>query len=406
MQHSDAPLNWSRVAALAALVTVGFTCYGTGVYAFTQFLTPVSTDFGWGRAVTGGAMSAFWVASPLVPWIAVRAGREGSRRLIIAGGLLEGASFCLLALVGDAWQLYALRVLMGLGKLLMVVPIPIELARLFGARAGFAVGIAYAGWHLGGVVLAPVAQALIASYGWREASIVLGVMVIVVILSLSPWFESLATKGADAPGAGPATGVRRAGALLLGRPASRNLTIVTTISCATASAILVHISPLLSDAHVAAPMVASLVGSIAFSAMVGVLLSGAATQRWSTRTLGLVSLLGFAVSTIVLLTISLSDAVPGLSTLLVPVLLFGLILGGADAVWFEQVRRLSAPQDFPAIYGCWYLTVLVTLTVAPVLAGAVYDATGSYWPVFAGLASSLAIAGALLRFGVPASARV
>jgi MFS family permease len=140
--------------------------------------------------------------------------------------------------------------------------------------------------------------------------------------------------------------------------------------------------------------------------MVGVIVSGMATQRWSTRTLGLLALLGFAVSALVLGAISLSDAVPGLPTLVVTVLLFGLVLGGADAVWIEQLRRLSAPQDFPAIYGWWYLTVLISLTVAPIIAGVIYDAAGSYWWVFAGLAAGLVAAMALLRFAVPPGSRV
>ncbi len=406
MPGDAAPVIRSPWAVLAALVVVGFACYGTGVYAFTQFLTPLANEFGWGRAVTGGAMSAFWVASPLVPWIAVWAGRGGPRRPIITGALLEGASLVLLAFVEDAWQLYALRVLMGLGKLLMVVPIPIELARKFGMRAGFAIAIAYAGWHLGGVVLAPTAQWLIAAYGWREAAVALGGTVIVLILSLSPWFETRSKTDADTGGAAKAAGVRRAGALLFGRPALRYLTVVTMVAYAAAFSMLTHVSPFLADTGVAAPTIANLVGSIAFAAMVGVILSGAATQRWSTRTLGLVSLMGFTVAALVLGAISLGDAAPGVPTLVATVLLFGLVLGGADAVWIEQLRRLSAPQDFPAIYGWWYLTVLISLTVAPIIAGVIYDATGSYLRVFAGLAAGLVAAMALLRFAVPPGSRV
>jgi len=405
MTGDIAPAMRSPWAVLAALVIVGFACYGTGVYAFTQFLTPLADEFGWGRAVTGGAMSAFWVASPLVPWIAVWAGRGGSRRPIIAGALLEGTSLVLLAFVDEAWQLYALRVLMGLGKLLMVVPIPIELARQFKARAGFAIAIAYAGWHLGGVVLAPLSQLLIATLGWRVATAILGMMVIILILTLSRWLETRTEPDPATTAAGEAAGVRRAGALVLSRPALRNLTIVTLVAYAAGFALLTHIGPFLADSGVAAPTIANLVGSIAFAAMVGVIVSGMATQRWSTRALGLLSLLGFAVSALVLGAISFGNAVPGLPTLVVTVLLFGLILGGADAVWIEHLRRLSAPQDFPAIYGWWYLTVLVSLTAAPIVAGAIYDSAGSYSWVFLGLAFATVGGMALLRFAVPPGVR-
>lgn len=392
-------------AVLAALVMVGFACYGTGVYAFTQFLTPLAQEFGWGRAVTGGAMSSFWVASALVPWIAVWAARVGSRWPILIGALLEGTSLALLAFVQDAWQLYALRVLMGLGKLFMVVPIPIELARQFKERSGLAIGIAYAGWHLGGVVLAPVAQWLIAASGWRHAAVGLGAMVIVLILLLLPWFESRREAGAEEGGPAATPGVRSASTLVVGRPALRNLTIVTMIAYAAGFALLTHISPFLADIGIPAPTIATMVGSIAFAAIAGVLLLGAATQRYSTRALGVLSLLGFAVIALALGAVSVGVAAAGLPMLAATVLLFGFVLGGADAVWIEHLRRLTQANEFPAIYGWWYLTVLVSLTVAPVLAGAGYDAAGSYSPVFAALAASLGVGMAVLRFAVPAGSR-
>jgi predicted MFS family arabinose efflux permease len=200
--------------------------------------------------------------------------------------------------------------------------------------------------------------------------------------------------------------VRRAGALILGSSGLRYLTLVTTIAYAAAFALLAHISPFLADAGVAASTIGNLVGSIAFAAMVGVILSGAATQRWSTRALGVVSLLGFTAAAVVLGAIALGAAAPALPTVFGTVLLFGLMLGGADAVWIEHVRRLSPPQDFPAIYGWWYLTVLVSLTVAPIVVGAIYDAVGSYWSVFFGLAAALVAGIVVLRVAVPQGSRV
>src|SRR5262249_59575248 len=55
-------------------------------------------------------------------------------------------------------------------------------ARWFLRRRGRALGISTAGISAGGIVFAPLAQHLIARYGWRTAFAVLGVTVTAVVL--------------------------------------------------------------------------------------------------------------------------------------------------------------------------------------------------------------------------------
>ena len=102
--------NWKL---LVALFVAGFFAFGAGVYAFTLFLPSIEQEFGWGRAVTGGSVSIFWLSAPIVPLIGWITDRYGARFLMATGLLLEGVGYMFLFFISAVWQLYLIRVLMG-----------------------------------------------------------------------------------------------------------------------------------------------------------------------------------------------------------------------------------------------------------------------------------------------------
>ena len=105
------------------LFIAGLLAFGGGVYAFTLFLPSLETEFGWGRAVTGGAVSVLWLSAPLLPLIGHLVDRFGARLLVGTGLLITGVLYMLMFFVQAAWQLYAIRMIMGIGKLLVLVSI-------------------------------------------------------------------------------------------------------------------------------------------------------------------------------------------------------------------------------------------------------------------------------------------
>ena len=141
---------------LLGLFIAGFLAYGIGVYGFTQFLPAVEAEFHWGRAMLGGTMSAFWLAAPFVFISRMLLDRIGLRGVLVVGAACEATALGLMAFLTSPFEMYLLRFLMGIGKVLIVTPIPIALARTFHARTGLALAVALAGWHVGGIVMAPV----------------------------------------------------------------------------------------------------------------------------------------------------------------------------------------------------------------------------------------------------------
>ena len=62
-----------------------------------------------------------------------------------------------------------------------------------------AIAVCYAGWHFGGLTLAPLAQYLIDSAGWRHACLILAGLIVIVALPPMLLFGSRRPAGALPP---------------------------------------------------------------------------------------------------------------------------------------------------------------------------------------------------------------
>lgn len=162
---------------VAAGVVAGACGYGT-FYAFTLFYIELVAEFGWSRTAVSGAISVGMMAYGFfglpMGWCV---DRFGPRATVLAGGLLFGIGTALGAWVEALWHLYALYggvTAIGMGA--AWVPLVATVSRWFEARRGLAVGITVLGGSIGVFLIAPLAEALIAARGWREAYLWLGLI--------------------------------------------------------------------------------------------------------------------------------------------------------------------------------------------------------------------------------------
>jgi sugar phosphate permease len=155
------------------------------VATFGVFLKPLSQEFGWNRAQISLAFSlATLVATVAVPLVGRLVDRFGARRVILPAVLLFGLSVLSLSfLSGHLWHFYAIYLLMGVvGSGTTPVPYAKVISRWFDRKRGLALGLAVAGSALGGTLMPTVAQALIAAVGWRQAYVLLGLIVMGVAI--------------------------------------------------------------------------------------------------------------------------------------------------------------------------------------------------------------------------------
>ena len=167
---------------LVALFLAGFMVYGGGLYSFVLFVPPLTEEFHWSRAATSGLVTAFWLSAPLILVGGMAIKRVGAMRLLLTGIVLEAVCVALLATVSTFGQMYLLRAVMGFGKVMFAVTLPYAVSRWFSRRYSFALGVAWSGWHIGGLVLAPLTGLIIARHGWRTACLAIAIGLLTVAL--------------------------------------------------------------------------------------------------------------------------------------------------------------------------------------------------------------------------------
>ena len=173
------------------VVTVAFFLIGTTTWgirlSFGVFFKSLESEFDLTRAATSSIFSVYMVLGSL---FAILGGwaldKYGPRIIVLLMGLFTGLSLLLTSQANSSWQLfitYSLLLGMGSGALLVVAISTVS--RWFDKKRGLAVGIAVSGAGAGTVVMAPFATFLIASFDWRMACIIIGLIAWLIAIPLS-----------------------------------------------------------------------------------------------------------------------------------------------------------------------------------------------------------------------------
>jgi len=379
---------------VAALFVVGMMVYGGGLYAFTLFIPPLTTEFGWSRAATGGLVSIFWLAAPLTLAGSYFNNRLGAFRLVSAGVILEGVCMILVGLSHSLTGMFVIRAAMGLGKIMMAAGVNLQAAVWFRRRFGMALAVCYSGWHFGGLVLAPVAQYFIDQVGWRNTSFLLGALIVIVSMPLLiAWgrVRNPAALGLELDGGSPVdtASPSEEGASLLRTATFWMAVAVTVLGGVAYGGLLTHEVALVNEHPIAHSVAALALSLTAGAALAGALVFGYLCDRLPFRVimlceLGLMlgSVLGFLAF----------DSSSGTGLLLLSATAFGVSVGGFDTCIVSHIRKLGTARSFADAFGVWYFTFLATLFAAPIGVGALHDQSGNYHGALQLMAVCVAVA--------------
>jgi MFS family permease len=274
--------------------------YG-GSHSFGVFFKFLRDDFGWTSAATSGAFSFYMILQSV---LAIPSGwatdKFGPRRIIILGALLLGLGLSLTSQISALWQLYATYgFLMGVGMSVFYSPLLATTSRWFAKRRGLALGIVSAGIGAGTLIMAPLANYLILTYGWRASYLMIGPAIGIIIivgasflkkdqtgLGLVPGREMLSrmiAKGREFSEAENNIASNSAGLSLRGAFSTRVFWLLCLINLMVGfglQMILVHIVPYIQEGPKLSPTVAAAGLSIIGGASIaGKLVMGAASDR-------------------------------------------------------------------------------------------------------------------------------
>jgi len=182
---SKGQLQVASTGFLSLFALVGIMFYGLPF--FYDFWV---TDFGWTRQqVTSGNFVAKIIIGPLfgffAGWII---DRFGPRRLMLSGIVMGGIALIGLSMMTSLWQFYLFYMFNALGYMCGgPLPNQVLISRWFDKGRGKAMGIAYLGIGIGGMLVPQVARWLNFKFGWHEALMILGLLMIAIAFPMA-WF--------------------------------------------------------------------------------------------------------------------------------------------------------------------------------------------------------------------------
>jgi len=390
---------------VAACLVIGVCGYGT-YYCFTLFYVHLVAEFGWSRSAISGVMSLGLVAYGLfalpMGWCA---DRFGPRRTVIVGGLFFGAGMALAGTVTALWQLYVLYgglIAVGVGAVWS--PLVSTVSRWFVARRGLALGLAVLGSGSGVFFIAPLAEYLIATSGWRLAYVWLGVisggLIVLAALFLvrDPAARGLSPYGADGNVAGgPTSDAGPSGQLsdFLTVPRFWRMTLSFGLWWFAGAIVYIQIAPFLVEKGFTTATAATYVTIFGAANCLGRIGFG-----WLSDRIGSVWAYRGAVLTCAAASAGFA-AGDGATSVAVIVGVLGFGVGGVSA----QLTAVSVDLFGTRAAGAMMGTVLAMMGVlgagGPLVSGYVYDALQSYAPAFHG-GAVIFIAALFLTVGLSA----
>jgi MFS family permease len=406
------------------LVAVAFVTMAVGVNARTAFslLFPAILDeFGWDRGMTAGAFSFGFLVSALVtPCIGWLMDLRGPRLVIELGVAAMGAGLILAVLVREPWQLYlSLGALVGGGvNCLAYTGQSLYLTNWFVRRRGLALSIAFSGVGIGSITVLPWVASLIADAGWRAACLRLGILVLVLLAPLNLLLlrrpEDL---GLEADGMASSSAVVKRPANVVDHAwTAVDWTLRRALRTArfwwlaggyfcglfTWYAVQVHQTKYLIETGFASGEAALVLGLVSLVAIPGQIAFGHLSDRIGREWVWTIGNMGFVVSCLSL--ILLRD-MPTKALLYAMVLAQGTIGYSLTSVMGAMPAEIFEGRHFGRIFGTVMVAAILGGAAGPWVAGALYDATGSYSAAFWIAAGCSAVSALAIWLAAPRKVR-
>jgi MFS family permease len=352
--------------------------------SFPIFFVPLLEEFHWSRALTAGAMSASTLSqAALSPLAGILTDRFGARPVILAGVVFLCGASILAATVNTPWQLYLYTGVLGAVGVVGVgwIPMGALLSRRYSERRGRVIGTAFSGMGIGILAMGPLAQALIARFGWRAASVTVGLIAFAVLFPVA-WLGVRDTR-APVPSSGASAGLRRqTDATLISALRTRQFWALFGAYVATPLAVFsvfIHQVAFAVDLGFPRILVASIFGIVGLASTAGRPLFGIIADRLGGATAASISFACTAGGALALLALEIHHHV---SWLVAYAVIFGLGFGARGPIITSMAGDLFGGRHFGVIYGALSVGNGLGAALGPWIAGLMHDLTDSYRPAF------------------------
>jgi len=389
-------LSYGWVVALAGGITV--LAAANFQYYFGVFLKPLINQFGWSRAAFSGCVTAANILSGLMsPVTGNLSDRYGPRKLIFVGVLLVGLSYLLSSRISSLWQLYLfLGILIGIGMGFFFTPVVATVTRWFGGRAGLANGIVMSGFGMAQILLPPIATYLILQHSWETCFIVLGMAA--WGLGLLAWsFIRNPPQSMTNPPPGKSAGAgdisdEKTPAIdyytlseALRTPTLWIMLTIYMIAGICFMMMVIHIVAAAIDIGITPEAAAIILTLGGISSTLGRLILGGLASKFGNK---IVLALCLAVQAPALFFLA---GASDLHVFYIIAVVYGFAYAGTSPIIPTMAASLFGTRSVGSIFGTLNLAYTTGAAIGPLLAGYIFDVTGSYSAAFLSAAAAMAI---------------
>ncbi len=392
--------GWSIV--WVSFFTTAFVSGGSQ-YGFGLFVKPLEDAFGWSRTEINVSLSIGLISGLLAPFIGIVIDRYGVRTLMTGSLLLVASSFLVRVGMSELWHWYLSAALLAIGMPGTFQPIGKLMGAWFPYTRGRMMGTAITGNNVFGLVGAPLLTLVIASQGWRFAYGIIAAGLVTV--AIAAWFviRDRPTRREEEQQrperAGATTESLSREVTLTEAMAGRTFWLLLLgVTCAGFSypSFMTQLIP-----HLEAEGWGSTKAATGLTVLAGTALLSKITWGWLSEKL--TARVSFVIAITIMATgVVLVILAGGSNLAFAAILFFGTGFGGIGPLMSLVILEAFGLKHYGTIQGAVTMVLAtVPVLIGPILAGQIYDATGSYANSFWIAAFIFAAGGVLVVLAKP-----
>ena len=391
--------------AIVVFLSTGLSV-GMTQYAFGEFAGPLKEQFGWSQTQLNLSLAFSFISGLCAPFVGTLSDRIGIRPVMFGSILIIAIGFLMRPFITELWHWYLFSALVYTGfPGATVLPGGKMVGLWFPRTRGRMMGAVMAGNNFGGITMPPLAAAIIVVFNWQTAYVVFGVimgalavMALFVIVEDEKKVESEMKRTGRGDQAQIARAAAQAGVTLKQALRNRNFWLVTVGLVAatfTYQGVLTQLRQHFEESGFTPAMATTAVSTIAGMGIFSKLAFGRASEKITAR---IATILSIGLQMVGVLIIAQVDA----SHLLwLSIFVFGLGFGGLGALALLVVQEMFGMKEFGGIMGIMQVGMIASGTGAPMMAGAIHDASGSFDSAFLIVAAIFVVGIAALALARP-----
>ena len=385
---------------------------GINYHGFGNLFLPLSKEFGWSRTRISTVFSLARLENGILgPIDGYLIDKFGPRIVILVGVPIMSVGYILLSKV-DSFLSFSLVYILGVtvGSGTLHTPIQTAVANWFKKKRGLAFGVMWSGVGIGGL-LVPFYGWLIQAYGWRDTSIIIGFVILLVGVPCGMLMRHNPYQYGDYPdGMKPSNDteedlihhddesytVKEA----LSTSSFWLLTMATGLRILVTSGVSLHLVPFFVDLGISPVAAAGFAGSVGIMSIPGRFGLSTIGDYINKRYILVICMLCLSLGVFLL---SIMDSLTGV---ILALILYSSSQGGSAVIPNALMADYFGIKHYGTIMG--FRSILVTFGViaGPIISGATFDNYGSYKFAFMSFAFINLIAFVMVIFSLPPKRKI